>query len=182
MQWRSEVHRRASARLATNLNRASEEMARNEPNAEEYDAVKTTVVGWVAEYERILEEAQPAIDRRDEDVMDAVEDREEEATETVERMLEDFEQNDQEFDATATEAQASMENELQENGVVADAEDLAEEIDATLAEIEQSMMRQRGNARSLRRLRAARNTQSLGQVADQMTEELPTGAEVHAAW
>jgi len=97
-------------------------------------------------------------------------------------MLEDFEQNDQEFDATATEAQASMENELQENGVVADAEDLAEEIDATLAEIEQSMMRQRRNARSLRRLRAARNTQSLGQVADQMTEELPTGAEVHAAW
>jgi len=98
MQWRSDVHRRASARLATNLNSASEEMARNEPNAEEYDAIKTTVIGWVEEYERILEEAQPAIDRRDEDVMDAVEDREEEATHTVERMLEDFEENDQMFE------------------------------------------------------------------------------------
>jgi len=97
-------------------------------------------------------------------------------------MLEDFEQNDQEFDATATEAQASMENELEENGVVADAEDLAEEIDATLAEIEQSMMRQRRNARSLRRLGAARNVQSLGQAADKLNAELPTGAEVHAAW
>jgi hypothetical protein len=43
-------------------------MARNEPNAEEYDAIKTTVIGWVEEYERILEEAQPAVDRRDEDV------------------------------------------------------------------------------------------------------------------
>ena len=97
-------------------------------------------------------------------------------------MLEDFEENDQMFDETVTEAQGAMENELEENGVVADAEDLAEEIDATLAEVEQSMMRQRRNARSLRRLRAARNVQSLGEVADEMTEELPTGAEVHAQW
>lgn len=182
MQWRSDVHRRASARLATNLNSASEEMARNEPNAEEIDALKTTVIGWVSEYERILEEAQPAIDRRDEDVEDAFEDRHEEAEQTVERALEDFESNDQMFDETATEAQAAMEAELENNGVVADAEDLADEIDATLSEINRSMMRQRRNARSLRRIRSARNVQSLGEVSDAMTEELPSGAEVHAQW
>jgi ABC-type transporter Mla subunit MlaD len=182
MQWRSDVHRRASARLATNLNSASEEMARNEPNAEEIDALKTTVIGWVSEYERILEEAQPAIDRRDEDVMDAYDDRHEEAEQTVERALEDFESNDQMFDETATEAQAAMEAELESNGVVADAEDLADEIDATLSEINRSMMRQRRNARSLRRIRSARNVQSLGEMSDAMTEELPSGAEVHAQW
>jgi ABC-type transporter Mla subunit MlaD len=182
MQWRSDVHRRASARLATNLNSASEEMARNEPNAEEIDALKTTVIGWVSEYESILEEAQPAIDRRDEDVMDAYDDRHEEAEQTVERALEDFESNDQMFDETATEAQAAMEAELENNGVVADAEDLADEIDATLSEINRSMMRQRRNARSLRRIRSARNVQSLGEVSDAMTEELPSGAEVHAQW
>jgi len=202
---------RASARLATNLNSMSQEMQRNEPNAEEIDAIKITVISWVEEYERILEEAQPAIERRDEDVTDAFEDREEEAEETVERMLEDFESNDQMFDDTVTEAQAAMETELENNGVVADAEDLGQEIDSTLTEIERSMFRFRRHASSLvsrssrgsrssgGRSRSSRtssgtnsssntytdsvsNTPTYDSLSDAMTEELPSGAEVHAAW
>jgi len=64
-------------------------------------------------------------------------------------MLEDFESNDQMFDETVTEAQAAMETELENNGVVADAEDLGQEIDSTLSEIERSMFRFRRHANSL---------------------------------
>jgi hypothetical protein len=125
-------------------------------------------------------------------------------------MLEDFESNDQMFDETATEAQAAMETELENNGVVADAEDLGQEIDSTLTEIERSMFRFRGHARSLasrssggsRSSRSSRSsrtssrtasssntytgsvssTPTYDSVSEAMTEELPSGAEVHAAW
>jgi hypothetical protein len=42
-----------------NLARISEEMARNSPNPDEVDAIKTKVIDWMTRYEDIVDRVTP---------------------------------------------------------------------------------------------------------------------------
>lgn len=90
LQRRQSVVARAQSRLNMNLARISDEMANNSPNAAEVDAIKTKILDWATRYQSIIERVTPMAERRDNEIMDATEDRAEEVEETIEEMFEDW--------------------------------------------------------------------------------------------
>jgi hypothetical protein len=174
MQRRNDLHRRASAKLATNLGALSDEMRANATTAEQEDACRTMVISWVQQYEAIMETAQPAIDRRDSEVMEAAEDREEEMMDAAETMFDDWEHNDDVFEDKVMRAQQEMLDSFEEDGITADAEALGEEIDATLHQMEQGMFRLRQHSRAIR------TTQLTGthEGSEWLEENWPSGENI----
>lgn len=95
LKRRQVIVQRAQVKLNTNLARVSDEMSRNSPNPAEVDAVKTKVIDWMTRYENIVEQVTPYEDKRNMEVMDAVDDKMEANHDTIEGMFEDWEENDE---------------------------------------------------------------------------------------
>jgi hypothetical protein len=71
-----------------------------------------------------------------------------------------------------------MVNQLKASGAVDQFKDLADDIDATLSEMERCMSKVKRSASLLKIQQRRGNTLSLGQVADAMKADIPTGKEV----
>lgn len=77
--------------------KASEHMAHG-PDGNKVKKVFDTVVGWVAEAERIDAKAKPAAQRRERALMDAFEDRHEEVEDVLMDWKKDSDKKDQRFE------------------------------------------------------------------------------------
>lgn len=166
----------------------SDEMAHNSPNAAEWDAAVTKMADWMTRYEDIVERVEPLETRRNNQIMDATEDREEEVEDIVEGMFEDWEKNDQEFWGEVEAAQDDMLMQWEEQGTTAKIEKLGQEIEDSMKACEQGMLKIRSNMQMRKRIFA----QSLNEM--DMVEEaehhkvsedmkaIPKGEKVKKVW
>jgi len=147
---------RAQVKMNMNLARVSEEMARNPPNAAEWDAIKTKLVDWSSRYESIAERAKPHEERRNREVMDATEDRAEEVEDTVEGMFEDWDKNDREFWDEVVAAEDAMLERWETQGTTKKITDLRDEIVASMEAAKSSMNTIKRNMSMRKRMIATR--------------------------
>jgi len=156
LKRRQAIAQRAQIKLNMNLARVSEEMARNPPNAAEWDAIKTKLVDWSSRYESIAERARPHEERRNREVMDATEDRAEEVEDTVEGMFEDWDKNDREFWDEVVAAEDAMLERWESQGTTQKIKDLKDEIEASMDAAHQSMIKIKRNMNMRKRMIATR--------------------------
>ena len=145
LKRRQVIVQRAQVKLNTNLARVSNEMARNSPNPAEVDAVKTKVIDWMTRYENIVDQVTPYEDKRNMEVMDALDDKMEANEDTVEGMFEDWEENDEQFWEEVVKAQDEMLATWETQGTTDKMDKLATEIDDSLRAAHNSMIKIKSN-------------------------------------
>lgn len=145
LKRRQVIVQRAQVKLNTNLARVSNEMARNSPNPAEVDAVKTKVIDWMTRYENIVDQVTPYEDKRNMEVMDALDDKMEANEDTVEGMFEDWEENDEQFWEEVVKAQDDMLATWETQGTTDKMDKLATEIDDSLRAAHNSMIKIKSN-------------------------------------
>ena len=156
LKRRQAVMQRAQIKLNMNLARVSEEMARNPPNADEWDAIKTKLIDWTSRYESIAERAKPHEERRNREVMDATEDRAEEVEDTVEGMFEDWDKNDREFWEEVVAAEDAMLERWETQGTTQKIKNLRDEIHNSMESAHNSMNTIKRNMAMRRKMIATR--------------------------
>lgn len=145
LKRRQVIVQRAQVKLNTNLARVSDEMSRNSPNPAEVDAVKTKVIDWMTRYENIVEQVTPYEDKRNMEVMDAVDDKMEANHDTIEGMFEDWEENDEQFWEEVVKAEDDMLATWETQGTTDKMDKLATEIDDSLRAAHNSMIKIKSN-------------------------------------
>lgn len=145
LKRRQVIVQRAQVKLNTNLARVSNEMARNSPNPAEVDAVKTKVIDWMTRYENIVDQVTPYEDKRNMEVMDALDDKMEANEDTVEGMFEDWEENDEQFWEEVVKAEDDMLATWETQGTTDKMDKLATEIDDSLRAAHNSMIKIKSN-------------------------------------
>lgn len=145
LKRRQVIVQRAQVKLNTNLARVSNEMARNSPNPAEVDAVKTKVIDWMTRYENIVDQVTPYEDKRNMEVMDALDDKMEANEDTVEGMFEDWEENDEQFWDEVVKAEDEMLATWETQGTTDKMDKLATEIDDSLRAAHNSMIKIKSN-------------------------------------
>lgn len=145
LKRRQVIVQRAQVKLNTNLARVSNEMARNSPNPAEVDAVKTKVIDWMTRYENIVDQVTPYEDKRNMEVMDALDDKMEANEDTVEGMFEDWEENDEQFWEEVVKAEDEMLATWETQGTTDKMDKLATEIDDSLRAAHNSMIKIKSN-------------------------------------
>lgn len=145
LKRRQVIVQRAQVKLNTNLARVSNEMARNSPNPAEVDAVKTKVIDWMTRYENIVDQVTPYEDKRNMEVMDALDDKMEANEDTVEGMFEDWEENDEQFWEEVVKAEDEMLATWETQGTTDKMDKLATEIEDSLRAAHNSMIKIKSN-------------------------------------
>lgn len=145
LKRRQVIVQRAQVKLNTNLARVSNEMARNSPNPAEVDAVKTKVIDWMTRYENIVDQVTPYEDKRNMEVMDALDDKMEANEDTVEGMFEDWEENDEQFWDEVVKAEDEMLATWETQGTTDKMDKLATEIEDSLRAAHNSMIKIKSN-------------------------------------
>jgi len=149
------------------------------PTTEEVTSGEEIVAGWVERGTSIMEDAQPAIDARNQRIMEEYEQHQENDERITNRLMEDVVDAQEDWERDARNADERLMSDLEEDGVFDAWEALGDQIKADMEWMETNMRRVRRSTQALK-ARAAR-TQSLATTAAEAQAEMPTAEEIDAA-
>jgi len=130
------------------------------PTGEKVRSTFDTVKGWVADYEAIEEKAEPAAQRRERALMDALEDRHDEVVDTIMDADAAHKQKEERFWEDVMAAQEDFETRMENEGIAARDRQLGEDIKAqfeewgTMKRVRSATSLKRDNKSAMRSLKA----------------------------
>jgi hypothetical protein len=111
------------------------------PTGKQVAEVEGMVTGWVKKGEAIEKKAEPALERREKQLMDAIESTFEYVEENAVRAFDEFEKNDMDFYNKVETAEYDMLDSWKNTGIISDAEKLGGDIEAQFNTWEKNMAR-----------------------------------------